>query len=64
MAQEAAQKLADQAAEIFRGEDWSDLPNFYCPACGFATLDGDVAVFNHGLFRHPGVDLKEQVRNG
>ncbi len=48
---------------VFRGEDWCELPNFYCPVCGFATLEGDAAVIAHGVFRHPGVNLKELVKN-
>jgi hypothetical protein len=57
MEKEAADKLAAESAEIFRGEDWSDLPNYYCPLCNYATLDGDAAVISHGMDRHPGVDL-------
>lgn len=64
MALERAQQLATEAREIFRGEDWSELPNFYCPLCSYATLDGDVVVFSHGAARHPGIDLKELVKHG
>jgi len=48
-------------ARSFRGPDWSDLPNYYCPLCNFATLDGNAAVMAHGTFAHPGVDLKEHI---
>jgi hypothetical protein len=57
MEKEAADKLAAESAEIFRGEDWSGLPNYYCPLCNYATLDGDTAVISHGMDRHPGEDL-------
>jgi hypothetical protein len=57
MEKEAANKLAAESAEIFRGEDWGELPNFYCPLCNYATLDGDAAVISHGMDRHPGEDL-------
>ena len=61
LAKEEAARLAGAAKEIFRGPDWSDLPNFYCPFCAFASLDGDAAVLAHGAFRHPGVDLVTAV---
>jgi hypothetical protein len=57
MEKEAADKLAAESSEIFRGEDWGELPNFYCPLDNYATLDGDAAVLSHGADRHPGVDL-------
>lgn len=66
LAKEEADRLSNEAQGIFRGEDWAEgLPNYYCPLCPFATLDGDVAVLSHGAMRHPGVDLKEKVtKNG
>jgi hypothetical protein len=58
-----ARRAADEAGgQVFRGEDWADLPNFYCPLCGYASLEGDLAVVTHGQYRHPGVDLKEHIR--
>jgi len=61
LAREEAERLANVAKEIFRGEDWCELPNFYCPLCNYATLDGDLAVLSHGASRHPGVNLKEHI---
>lgn len=60
-AQAARERIAQLENPVFRGEDWSDLPNFYCPLCSYATLDGDDAVFAHGRFMHPGVNLKEHI---
>lgn len=52
---------AEKAKEYFRGEDWAELPNYYCPVCPYASLEGDEAILAHGRFSHPGVNLKEQV---
>lgn len=59
---EAAEALANEAKDVFRGEDWAELPNFYCPLCSFASLDGDVAVLSHGAQRHPGADLRSFIK--
>jgi hypothetical protein len=64
LAKEEAARKAAEPVDIFRTEDWSELPNFSCPACPFSTLDGDAAVLAHGAFRHPGVNLKEMLTNG
>ena len=63
LAREAEAAAAVEASPVrsFRGPDWSDLPNYYCPLCKYATLDGDLAVIAHGASRHPGVDLKEHI---
>lgn len=66
LAREEAERKAKEPKDIFRGPDWSDLPNYFCPfeGCRFATLAGDRAVIAHGVERHPGVDLKEIVTDG